>query len=286
MKTKFMTAIAVALAMSATAVAQEANSAWPWDFPQSVPLTAETGQNVLSCYGHYFDAVEEGKSLIDNVQIFYNTTIEQVGKDKSLLASWQKEVEVPNALIIPLDRKGKAKKGDVVLTWWQSGSGMQRAKVIDDSDPTQPWVCYLDTSWPNDPDSPKAAEKRKGEQLKPGTFTVLKGGKWQSGEQVAYRANGKWNQGRIIHTDGDKVLLSVFASYIEATTKSRCKLIPFKEKFKPGDKVSVVWIREYRPGYTVVKADEQSGRVYVKQDGKDKIECKSIVEVTKMLNDE
>ncbi len=57
MKTKFMTAIAVALAMSATAMAQEANSAWPWDFPQSVPLTAETGQNVLSCYGHYFDAV-------------------------------------------------------------------------------------------------------------------------------------------------------------------------------------------------------------------------------------
>lgn len=283
MKKMFLT-IALA-AMTCTAVtAQEKASAWPWDFPQDVPLKAETGQMVLSCYGHYFDAVEAGKSLENNVLIFYKTTMEKLGSGKSLIASWQKEVEVPNALIIPLDKKAKAKKGDIVLTWWQSGSGMQRAIVIDDDIPTEPTVCYLDLDWPDNPDSPKTAERRKGEQLKPGTFSVIKGGKWQSGEQVAYRSNGEWKAGSIIHTAGDKVLMSVFASNIEATTKDRIKLIPFKEKFKVGDKVSVIWVSKYKPGYTVVKVDEAYGRVYVKQDGKDRVECKSIVEVTKVLD--
>lgn len=271
-------------AMTCTAVmAQGTASAWPWDFPQEVPLKAETGQMVLSCQGHYFDAVEEGKSLENNVLIFYNTTMEKLGSGKSMIASWQKEVEVPNALIIPLDKKAKAKKGDIVLTWWQSGSGMQRAIVIDDAIPTEPKVCYLDIDWPNNPDSPDTEKRRKGEQLKPGTFSVIKGGKWQSGEQVAYRNNGEWHAGRIIHTADDKVLLSVFANYIEATTKDRVKFIPIKEKFKVGDKVSVVWVRQYKPGYTVVKVDEAYGRVYVKQEGKDRVECKSIFEVTKVL---
>ena len=54
--------------------------------------------------------------------------------------------------------------------------------------------------------------------------------------------------------------------------------------FKVGDKVSVIWVRSYRPGYTVVKVDEAYGRVYVKADGKDRVECKSIVEVTKVLD--
>lgn len=281
---KHFAALMLATMTIVNATAQETDTAWPWDFPQGVNIKAETGQLVLSCYDHYFDAVKAGKSLHDNTMIFYKTSMEKVGSEKSMLASWQKEVEVPNALIIPLDQKAKAKKGDVVLTWWQSGSGMQRAIVIDDSTPTEPRVCYLDLGWPDNPDSPKTAERRKGEQLKPGTFTVIKNGKWQSGEQVAYRNNGEWHSGRIIHTAGDKVLLSVFANYIEATTKDRIKVIPFKEKFKVGDKVSVIWVRSYRPGYTVVKVDEAYGRVYVKADGKDRVECKSIVEVTKVLD--
>ena len=276
-------AFATTIAVSAQEAAKQAADPWPWDFPQSVPLQAETGQLALSCYGHYFDAVEKGQKMIDNTMIFYKTTIEKVGADKTIVDDWGKEREVPNALIIPLAKNAKAKKGDIVLTWWQSGSGMQRAIVVDDSNPAQPYVCYLDKSWPDNPDDPKLADMRKGEQLKPGTFTVLKGGKWESGEQVAYHKNGEWHAGRLVHVDGDKVLVSVFASYIDATTKDRAKLIPFKEKIKVGDKVSVVWLRYYRPGYTVIKVDEATGHVYVKKDGSDRVECKSIAEVTKVL---
>lgn len=280
---KKMTVVALGLLAAASMNAQEVADTWPWDFPQEVKIKAEPGQTVLSCYGHYFDAVKEGASLHNNVLIFYKSMMKKVGDGKSILDDWGKDIEVPNALIIPLDKNAKAKKGDIVLTWWQSGSGMQRAIVVDDSTPTEPKVCYLDTHWPDNPDSPTLEQKRQGEKLKPGTFTVLKGGKWQSGEQVAYFANDEWNAGRIIHVEGNKVLLSIFASYIEATTKDRIKFIPFKEKFKVGDKVSVVWLRYYRPGYTVVKVDEAIGRVYVQADGKSNIESKSIAEVTKVL---
>lgn len=276
------------LSLVTAVAAQESNdqneNVWPWDFPQSVPLQAEMGQLALSCYGHYFDCVKEGKGMKDKVMIFYKTNVEKVGQDKTILADYGEETEVPNALIIPLDKNAKAKKGDIVLTWWQSGSGMQRAIVVDDSTPTEPVVCYLDLSWPDNPESPELEKKRKGEQLKPSTFSVLKGGKWQSGEQVAYRANGEWNAGKLIHTAGDKVLVSVFASYVEATTKDRVKLIPFKEKIKVGDKVSVVWLRYYRPGYVVTKVDDEAGHIYVKKEGSDRVECKSIAEVTKVLN--
>ena len=284
-KTVFTLAFcAIAAIASAQGTEGKANP-WPWDFPKAVSIEAEPGQKVLSCYMHYNDAVKKGEEMFKNTMIFYSSNMEKVGGETSLLGDYGDEFEVPNALIIPLDKQAKAKKGDIVLTWWQSGSGMQRAIVIDDSTPTEPVVCYLDLSgWPDDPNSPKLEEKRKGEQLKPGTFNVIKSGKWQSGDQVAYHSKGEWNAGRIIHVDGDKILVSGFASYIDATTKDRVKVIPFKEKIKEGDQVSVVWVGMYRPGYVVVKVDDKYGRIYVKKEDSDRIECKSVAEVTKVLN--
>lgn len=268
------------------AMAQESENdpkVWPWDFPQAVKISGQTGQLALSCYSAYFDLVEKGEGFDNKVMIFYKTTIEKVGKEKTLVSDFHKDTEVPNALVIPLDKTAKAKKGDVVLTWWQTGSGMQRAIVVDDTNPTEPVVCYLDQNWPDNPDASKVAEKQKGEPLKPGTFNVVKGGKWEPGEQVAYHDKGEWCYGRLVHTDGDKVLLSVFASYLVSTTKDRCKLIPFKEKIKVGDKVSGIFVRYYRPGFTVVKVDNDHGRVWVKKDGSDRTQCFSIAEVTKVL---
>jgi len=48
--------------------------------------------------------------------------------------------------------------------------------------------------------------------------------------------------------------------------------------------VSVVWLRYYRPGYVVTKVDDEAGHIYVKKEGSDRVECKSIAEVTKVLN--
>ena len=274
---------AMALTMVMPVIAQEReNTAWPWDFPQGVNLELEEGQTVLSPFTYYPSSVEKGEPLRKAVLIFYDTTVKKPGEEKSILDKYNGEVEMPNALIIPIPKKAKAKKGDVVLTWWQSGSGLQRAFVVDDSNPEEPKACYLDLTWPDNPESPKLVEKRRGEALKPGSFAVLKSGKWQSGAQVAMREDKEWLKGMLIHVEGNKVLVQGLGSKIEAYDKADVRLIPLKEKIKVGDKVWATWASYYRPGYVVTAIDKETGHVYVKNE-RGNIESKSITEVTKIL---
>ena len=274
----------MALAVVTPVCSQEKdNNPWPWDFPQSVKLKLEVGQTVLSPYTYYPSSVEKGEPLRQSVLIFYDTTVKEVGGEKTTLDKYNGVQEMPNALIIPLPKKAKAKKGDVVLTWWQSGSGMQRAIVVDDSNPQEPKVCYFDLTWPDNPESQKLEEKRKGEPLKLGSFAVLKDGQWQSGAQLAIKKGNDWLKGTLIHVDGDKVLVLGFGSKIEAYNKADVRLVPFKEKIKVGDKVWASWVSEYRPGYVVTAVDDLTGHVYVQRDGKGSVESKSLADVTKIL---
>ena len=275
-----------ALAMAVSAFPQDGDkdkNPWPWDFPQGVKLKMDVGQTVLSPYTYYPSSVEEGKPLREAVLIFYDTTVKEQGDERSTLNKFNGVVEMPNALIIPLPTKAKAKKGDVVLTWWQSGSGMQRAYVVDDTNPMEPRVCYLDRSWPDNPESPTLEEKRKGEALKPATFAVIKDGQWQSGAQVAIRSGKEWLKATLIHVAGDKVLVLGFGSKIEAYDKADVRLIPFKEKIKVGDKVWASWVNTYRPDYVVTSIDSQTGHIYVKRKGGSSVESRSVAEVTKLL---
>ena len=256
---------------------------WPWDFPQTVKQKMEAGQTVLSPFTYYPGSVEKKEPLHKAVLIFYDTTVKNVGEEKSTLATYNGEVEMPNALIIPLPNNAKAKKGDVVLTWWQSGSGLERAIVVDDSNPLEPKVCYLDQRWPDNPESPKLAEKKKGESLKPSSFAVIKDKQWQSGAQVAIHKDNEWLAGTLIHVEGNKVLVLGFGSKIEAYDKADVRLIPFKEKIKVGDEVWATWVNTYRPGYVVTHVDNEAGRVYVKGKNSSSVEAKSIAEVTKTL---
>lgn len=272
----------MAWAIVMPAIAQD-NDTWPWDFPQQVKVKIAEGQTVLSPYTYYPETVKEGKPLKEAVLIFYDTTVKNVSEEKSILATYNGEVEIPNALIIPLPNNAKAKKGDVVLTWWQSGSGLQRAIVVDDSNPLEPKVCYLDKTWPDNPESPKVAEKKKGEALKPSTFAVIKDKQWQSGAQVAIQKGDEWLAGTLIHVEGNKVLVLGFGSKIEAYDKADVRLIPFKEKIKVGDEVWATWVNTYRPNYVVTHVDNEAGRVYVKSKNSSSVEAKSIAEVTKIL---
>ena len=86
------------------------NNPWPWDFPQSVKLKLEVGQTVLSPYTYYPSSVEKGEPLRQSVLIFYDTTVKEVGGEKTTLDKYNGVQEMPNALIIPLPKKAKAKK--------------------------------------------------------------------------------------------------------------------------------------------------------------------------------
>ena len=199
-----------------------------------------------------------------------STKVEYIGK----------EYDVPNALIIPLPSDATAKVGDILLTWWQSGSGLKRAIVTDASDPKAPTVSYLDLSW-----SIKNGEVKKfkeDEKIKPGTFRVLKEGEWAPGMQVAYEEEGQKKAGYIISLTDDKVLISGFAGHIYVAKRSDCKLISLKPSFKPGDKVFGLYVDSYEDKFTVKKFDKKNGRVWL-EDNRNTTCIKSILEVANNL---
>lgn len=253
---------------------------FPWDFPQDVKLDAEPGQLILAPYTFYPDALADGKNPAEQTLIFYKAKMTEVGDSKSIVDD---KVEMPNALIIPLAQNAKAKKGDILLTWWQSGSGLQRAIVKDASDPTAPKVDYLDMEYSDNPDKPGFANRHADEQIKPGTFSVITDGQWQAGAQVACKGKyGDWEAGTLIREQDGKVLVITFGSKVKAFKKENAVLIPFKEKFKKGDSVYAKWIDGYRSGYKVTKIDSKLGRIWIEREGR--VEIKAVGEVTKVLN--
>lgn len=255
-----------------------ASNPWPWDFPQDVKLNAEAGQLALAPYTFYPGAVKDGKDLTTTTLIFYHSQLQEIGDKTSKMGGDQ----IPNALIIPLDKEGKAKKGDILLTWWQSGSGLERAIVKDASNPAEPIVDYLDLDYSDDPAKPGMAQKHGDKQLKPGSFNVLTDGEWQPGAQIACKKDNRWMVATLIRVEGDKVLAYCHGARVEAYNKADVKLVPFKEDIKAGD---VVWGRfasTYQPDYKVTKVDNNLGRVWVEHN--DRTEVKSICEVTKVLD--
>lgn len=262
----------------AVAATPESNP-FPWDFPLSTGARFENGQWAISPYTFYHTTLDKGGDLTDQALIFYSATIDSAGETYSKL---DRRV-MPNSLIIPIPAGQTAKKGDILLTWWQSGSGMQRAIVTDAKNPGTPAVDYLDLDYSDDKENPGFANENSGEVLKPNTFVKLTDGEWNPGMPIAIRSGSKWKPAKLINATTDRVIASVFASHIISVGRSECKLLPLSPDFRKGDAVSVVFVDEFQDGYEVVKYDKGIGRVWVKQTGKDKIKIVNIFQVTKSL---
>lgn len=235
---------------------------FPWDFPEG---NANEGlaedQSALSIHTFYPNKLKESDDPANETYIFYNTTVKSVGETTSIVKDFGSDVEMPNALIIPLPGGQKAQKGDIILTWWQSGSGMERAIVKDASNPESPKVDYLDLSYKDDGSG--FAQDHANEQIKPNTFTVLKDGEWQPGAQIVVTGDGSYEAGVLVNCTDDKVLLKGFAGKIKVFKRSACKVVPLKQNLKVGDEVYAIFTSSYKPGYKIKKIDEKVGRVWV-----------------------
>lgn len=261
--------------------AENAVDAFPWDFPQDVALEAEVGQTVLAPYSFYPAALEKGENLLEKTLIYYNTTIEEVGKTSSALGS--DKAQIPNALIIPIKKGETAKVGDFVLTWWQGGSGLQRAIIVDAADPAKPKANFLDLSFDrgSSPEKESMGEKFGNKELKENSFQLIPDGEWVPGAQLAIRKDGDWYAATLIREKGDKILVLGFADKVEAFNKADAKLIPFNEDIKVGDSVYARFVSSYDEGYKVTAVDKKAGTVTCEKNGKTKVYTK--VDVTKAL---
>ena len=230
------------------------------DFPKEA-ITANAGDYALSPSENWQkDATEKGTDKV--TFIFYDQKIASVGAEYSKLDFLSKKgVEIPNYMIIPIKSAQTAKKGDILLTWWQSGSGMKRAIVTDASNASEPVVNYIDIDWTNPAKNDKGVGiGQQSEKIKPNSFNVISN-MWEAGTTVAAKDGNDYVKATIVKVSGDKVLTICFAGAMKVYKKSDCVPVAIKPNVKAGDKVQVPWVGKYRNS-KVQKVDTKNGRVW------------------------
>lgn len=228
------------------------------DFP-AVTTTAKAGDYVL-CPSRDKVVEMSQPDEKDPRAIYYTSKMIKPGATESEVQSLYSGGPgmLPNAYLITIPAGQKAKVGDIVLTWWQSGSGMMRAIVTDSSSPAEPTVRYLDRI--------SEADKDKLEKLKPNSFVKLSQ-PFQPGTSVAVKGDSsEAEHWEIISIAGDKVFAIGFAGKVKLINKAECMPVPLKPQVKAGDKVKAVIYSSFTNA-TVVSVNEKLGKVVVKQDG-------------------
>ena len=234
------------------------------DFP-TAETTAKPGEYVLvPSYNWIKDAAEKG--VESTSFIWYVQKMAAPDKANSEVQFMSERKRVPNAYIIAIPPKQTVKKGDVILTWWQSGSGMNRAIVVDDSDPIAPVVRYLDIAYDNPAKSRDGTTTigQMNEKIVPDSYVKLK--EWDPGTTVAIQDGANLKKGRIIRVAGDKILVMESIGKLKVYPKSACKPVPIVPQVKNGDRVKAPFVDTFKDA-TVVRIDADIGRVFVKFDG-------------------
>lgn len=228
------------------------------DFPE-MNTVAKAGEHILvPSYKTLADYANDQTSVL----IFYNAKMANPREGISNVAfTFDGEQEIPNQLIVPIPAGEKVKKGDIVLTWWQSGSGMQRAIVTDASNPSMPEVHYLDISWDNPAKSNGISIGQLKEQIKENTFTKITS-EWQSGTTIAVMEGTTVKKYTVINVAGDKVLVKGAAGIVKIVNKSACTPLKINNKVKVGDRVQAPWVDAFKAG-TVKEVKAEYGRAVI-----------------------
>lgn len=262
-----LTLATILLTSAAAGAAPDDGTVAGIDLP-AADTTAKKDEYVLSVNKLMYDRY--AKAPDKEGVIFYAYKVIEPGAKTTKFKTPGSEDSAPNLLVIPLPKGGKAKVGDIVLTWWQSGSGKQRAVVMDAKDPTRPVVRYLDIDYDNPAKGGKDRATPIGqmeEQLEADSFVKIDK-PFQVGSTVAC---GKKTVEDVIRVNGDKLLLSGFGGRLSVRPKAECVAMPSKPKLKVGQKIQAKWVSTIKPA-TITKVDPKIGRVWVTYDGMGKDE--------------
>lgn len=220
----------------------------PFDFPE-IATEAKTGEYVLAPSRVSIDSeIKDYKK--DKSQagfVFYNATVVAPGEIETKVKELLEETMIPNSLIIPIKAGQTAKTGDLVLTWWQSGSGMKRAMVIEGG--KEPKIFYLD-------------DTNSEDTLKADSFNILSTD-WQTGTSVACKETSSdtdYTLAIAVNASSDKILTIGWGGIMTVYTKSNCLAVPRTVNVKAGDKIYVAPYSTFKEA-TVVSVDASKGLV-------------------------
>ena len=199
--------------------------------------------------------------------IFYTHTMVTLGNIESTIKDPFKERTLPNALIVPIPKGQTAAVGDVVLTWWQSGSGLQRAYVVNADNPGEPVVKYLDLDYDNPATNKDGVPiGQMDEQLKPDSFVKITED-FAPGTAIAIK-DEEWNSYthyQVINVVGGKIVALGFAGKMAILDKAKCLPVPVIPKVKAGEKAYVKSMSSFRE-VTITKVDIEIGRVFMEKE--------------------
>jgi len=224
----------------------------PFEGMSNLATTAKAGEIVLTVDDKKIAEIAANPK--DPTAIFQNRVMVTPGEFESEVEdSFKTRYKVPNAYIIAVPKGQKAKVGDVVLTWWQSGGGMMRGFVTEAANPTEPTVRYLGMSPRED----------KSDKLKPDSFVVVNN-EWAPGAVVASKDGNGHEFAFVLRVNGDKVLVSRFAHKMKVMPKADLMPVAYKPAFKVGDEVKAAFFSSFDPA-TVVSIDPKAGKITVKR---------------------
>lgn len=225
------------------------------DFASSA-TTAKAGDYVLVPSGNWIeDAFTKGAD--SQTFIYYAATMVEPGplesKVKNLAGT---TFSAPNGFILPIKPAQKTKVGEIVLTWWQSGSGMERS-IVTGGTPDAPVVLHLD----QDLDNP-AKIAQKEDTLKPNSFHKL-GSALEPGVTLACKDGTKYGKWVATSINGDKVLAIGFGGAMKVFVKAACTALSPQGSYTPGKDIAVPYIGSFQKA-KVDRYDAKVGRVFAK----------------------
>lgn len=195
-----------------------------------VTLTAAEGDYVLAPSQVSVDEAFQKKEE-KPVFIFYAAKVVTVGEKESTLEDLAGSTNsIPNALIVPIKPNQTSVKGDILLTWWQSGSGLMRAIVTEGGE--RPKVRYLDDF------------AKEEETLESDSFHKLTG-VLEPGASVAVKDGASYRQATLINVSGSKAIINGWGGSTSVVEASTLKALPVTFSAKVGDEVMAPVIGTY-----------------------------------------
>ncbi len=213
------------------------------DYPIVETTSAKAGDYVLVPMK---STVEELRTKTDVTVIFYAAKMTTPGSKESEVESLSGDkYSAPNSLILPLKSGEKVLVGDLVTTWWQSGSGLTQA-IVQTAGAT-PKVSYLDKGMTGT------------STLEANSFTKLMGG-LDLGAVVAVKDGTDYTSAVLVGKADGKTLVSGWAGSLKMVNESDLVALPIKPSVKAGDKIMAPVIGTYQE-VTVKEVDAKSGLI-------------------------
>ena len=157
------------------------------------------GNYVLAPSRQFLKKYKENKDSATAL-VLYPQILEKFGPEKSLVEYYDTVLAVKNEFLIPLPDGQPAHKGDFVVTWWQSGTAMQRAYIVKAKDSLHPYARYIDFDWFGEDGYDTLIER-----LNRNTFRVISK-PLDPGSSIAVKKGSLYNFYKVINSFGDSIV--------------------------------------------------------------------------------